>query len=569
MDRTARFVKTPGIVLLVSLACFHVLSLLAMFAESPSVDVEVTHAEHMLRQAGANTDGAGLLAFIRARTLSDEQRKELTRKVRQFGNADFAVREKASRELIALGRAALPYLRPAVRDPDLETSRRARRCIEKIERSRNPSLLTLAALLVKVRRPPGAVPVLLAYLPSIDDDALQATWLDTLRVVGWNAGRADPALLAALGDKQPLLRAAAAHVLTSGGDAGVRQRVAPLLADADARVRFEAAAGLARAGDKKAVAILLALLDDGPFTLGCQSEFLLRLLADGHGPKASLDQDTPTVRHECRHAWKAWWEKHRQHIDLSRLRREKPRHGLTLLCESDEESSRVWEYGQGGQSCWEILDAGGAHDAQPLPGGRVLIAEHDANRVTERDHTGKILWQERTTDPPIACHREADGRTLIVTYRELFEVRADHRIVFRHTDRRDFRDALRLPNGHILYITSDGVLEIRDALCEHAIRTIELEQHAEGARYRARVELLPNGRYLLTLGGCDRVVEVDEAGKIRWQHTVRSPMAAMRLRNGHTLIACFEDRCVLEVDRAGKEISKQSLSGRPYALWRR
>jgi hypothetical protein len=565
---TTPFAGTPYLALFLTLSGCLLALWSSTTAEPSSSPSDLAYAERALRKAGADIDGAGLLAFIRARTMSDEQRKGLANKVRALGSAEYTEREKASRELVALGRAALPYLRPAVNDPDLETSRRARRCIEQIQRSSSPSLLTLAALLVKERRPAGAAPVLLNYLPSIEDESLEEIWLDALRVVGWREGRADPALLAALADKRPLFRAAAAHVLSRGSDADARQRTVPLLADAAARVRFEAAAGLARFGAKKAVAVLLALLDDGPFTLACQSEYLLRLLAGEQAPEQTLDGDEPAVRRRCRTAWQAWWKKDGEHVDLARLKGEEPPHGLTVVCENGDEGSRVWECGQGGQACWEIVGLEGVHDVQLLAGGRVLIAEHDANRVTERDRQGKILWQHRTDVNPIACQRQANGNTLIATYKELYEVTPDHKEVFRHTDRRDFRDALRLANGHILYVTGDGVLVERDARCEHLLCTIQPEEHAEGAKYRAGLEPLLNGRFLLALGGSNRVIEIDASGKIRWEHRVCTPMSATRLRNGHTLIACFEDRCLIEVDRAGKEINKQPLSGRPYAVRR-
>lgn len=569
MNRRGKtFRMSLGSALLLALSSCPLVLLFSSFAEPSRADSDLAYAEKALRKAGAATDGPGLLAFIRAKTLSEEQRKGLANKVRTLGSSEYSEREKASRELVALGRTALPYLRPAVNDPDLETSRRARRCIEQIQRDPTPSLLTLAALMVKERRPSGAVPVLLDYLPSIEDESLEDTWLDVLRAVSWHEGRADPALLAALADKRPLFRAAAAHVLARGPDDAVRERVAPRLADADARVRFEAAAGLARFGHKKAVAVLLALLDDGPFALACRSEYLLRLLAGDQGPEASLDKDGPSLRRLCRNAWEAWWQKQGERIDLARLRHEEPAQGLTLVCEDGDEGSRVWEFGQGGQACWEILPLEGARDVQVLPGGRVLTAEHDANRVTERDRRGKILWQHRTDVNPIACQRLPDGNTLISTYKELYEVTREHKEVFRHTDRRDFRAALRLANGHVLYVTGDGVLVERDAACEHLLRTIEPEKHAEGAKYRAQVEPLLNGRYLLTLGGSNRVLEIDASGKIRWEYTVRTPMSATRLRNGHTLIACFEDRCMVEVDRGGKEINKQPLAGRPYVARR-
>ena len=555
-----------GLALGVTLSPCHLVTLSSSEAAEPK---ELTYAERALRKAGAATEGAGLLAFIRSRTLDEQQRKALANKVRALGSAEYAERENASRELVTLGRVALPYLRPAVNDPDLEISRRARRCIERIQRSPNPSLLALAALLVKAQRPPGAAAVLLDYLPNVEDEALEETWLDALRAVAWRDGRAEPVLLAALTDKRAVYRAAAAHVLGQGEDAATRRRVAPLLADPDARVRFESAAALSRFGDKKAVGVLLALLEDGLFSLACRSEYLLRLLAEEQGPQASLDKDDSTVRRQCRTAWEAWWKKHAERVDPARLKSEAPPHGLTDVCEDGEDGSRVWEWAQAGQACWEILHLEGAHDVRTLPNGRVLIAEHHANRVTERDREGKIHWEHQTLDNPIACQRLANGNTLIVTYKALYEVTRGHKEVFRHTDRRDFRDALRLANGHILYVAGDGTLIERDATCEHLLRTIEPENYAEGAKYRARVEPLLNGRYLLALGGSNRVVEIDGAGKIHWEYSVRTPMSATRLRNGHTLIACFEDRCVLEVDRAGKEVNKQPLQGRPFAVRRR
>ncbi len=147
-----------------------------------------------------------------------------------------------------------------------------------------------------------------------------------------------------------------------------------------------------------------------------------------------------------------------------------------------------------------------------------------------------ILWELKTADNPIACQRQANGHTLIVTYKKLYEVDRDRNEVFSHTDRRDFRDAHRLANGHILYVAGDGTLVELDALGEHQLRTLVPENYAEGAKYRARVEALPNGRFLLALGGSNRVIEIDKTGKIRWERTVRAPMSATRLRNGNTPI---------------------------------
>lgn len=559
----------PLLALLAALSACPLVSLSLPRADEPSrISPDFAYAERALRKAGIATQGNGLLTYLREHTLTEAKRQRLANKVRALGSAEYTEREKAGRELVELGRTALPYLRPAVNDPDLEISRRARRCIEQIQRSPNPSLPVLAALLIKVRPPAGAVPVLLDYLPSIEEESLEETWLELLRAIGWREGRADPALVAALTDKRPRYRVAAAHVLGRGSDAAARRQVAPLLRDTDARVRFEAAAALARFGNKKAIAVLLSFLSEGSFSLACRSEYLLRLLAEEKGPDRSLDRDEPVLRRACHAAWETWWKEQCERIDFGQLRSEEPPHGLTVVCEDGDDGSRVWGWAQGGQTCWEMRRLEGAHALQLLPNGRILVAEHHANRISERDHEGKIYWHEQTAGNPIACQRQANGNTLIATYKELYEVTPERKRVFRHSDRRDFRDALRLRNGHILYVTADGMLVEYDAACEHLLRTIEPKLFADGARFRARVEPLLNGRYLLTLGGNHRVIEIDNTGKLHWEHSIRSPMSATRLRNGHTLIASSEERCVVEVDRAGKEINKQPLQGRPFVVQR-
>ncbi len=107
-----------------------------------------------------------------------------------------------------------------------------------------------------------------------------------------------------------------------------------------------------------------------------------------------------------------------------------------------------------------------------------------------------------------------------------------------------------------------------DASWKHEIRVIQPENHSAGATYWASVEPLPNGRYLLALGGSNRVIEIDAAGKVHWQCAIPSAVFATRLRNGHTLISSFEGHAVIEVDRAGKEVRKQRLRGRPFAVRR-
>jgi hypothetical protein len=61
---------------------------------------------------------------------------------------------------------------------------------------------------------------------------------------------------------------------------------------------------------------------------------------------------------------------------------------------------------------------------------------------------------------------------------------------------------------------------------------------------------------------------MDRTGKILWQCPMAYAVHATRLRNGHTLIACFESRVIVEVDKSGKELRRMPLSGRPFTVRR-
>ncbi len=171
-------------------------------------DPQVAQDEKTLRDAKVPTDGAGLVAFFRQRTLSEADRAKLAATVRLLGDESFAVREKASRDLVLAGRLALPALRGAVHDPDLEIARRAERCLQEIEQGADLTLTAAAVRVLAARRPAGAAEVLLAYLPSADEGLVEDAVLAALAAVGLSEGKADPALVAALMDKDPARRAA-------------------------------------------------------------------------------------------------------------------------------------------------------------------------------------------------------------------------------------------------------------------------------------------------------------------------------------------------------------------------
>jgi hypothetical protein len=186
--------------------------------------------------------------------------------------------------------------------------------------------------------------------------------------------------------------------------------------------------------------------------------------------------------------------------------------------------------------------------------------------VTERTRDGKVLWQYSTGNNAIVCQRMRNGNTLVGSYTELLSVDPKGRPVHRHAyTGSNLRHAIELPNRHILAIGSGGEITELDPQWK-TVHTFIPEKYASGAGYWGSVEPIPGGRYLVTLGSAGKVVEVDRTGKIHWEQTFSNPVFARRLRNGNTLVSLFEDRCLVEVNRAGKEVTRIPLKGRPFTV---
>jgi hypothetical protein len=78
------------------------------------------------------------------------------------------------------------------------------------------------------------------------------------------------------------------------------------------------------------------------------------------------------------------------------------------------------------------------------------------------------------------------------------------------------------------------------------------------------IRMTPAGRYLAAHMDLGKVVEYTEDGKAVWSVNAPAPWAAVRLKNGNTLISGNQYGYVREVDRTGKtvwEIDKDDLPG--------
>jgi hypothetical protein len=529
--------------------------------EVPLPSIEEVEAERVVAAAGIKTDADSLIAFFKKRTLSDPDRLHLANLVRQLGDASYEFRTQATLELIAQGNNALHFLKPALTDPDLEIARRAERCLEAIHRGTGPMLPIAAARLLALRKPPGATEVLLGYVPFADDESVEEAVLLALLDVAVVQGKGNPALVTALVDGDPARRGAAGFVLGQVPDPQQRHPVITLLSDPVVKVRFQAAEALFAGGEKAAVPALIALLTEGTPELAWQSEEMLCRMAGESGPGVFLDLSGDGPRRKTRAAWEAWWKVQESKFDPARMNMEPRLLGLTVVADLDK--GLIQEFGLDHQERWHIGGFKGPVDVMVLPNGNVLVAENHGRKVTEKDRTGKTIWEKATSALPASCQRLPNGNTFIATYNQIMEVTADGREISKITRTDGLYSAQKLRNGHIVLLSTQGRIVTLNAAGEE-IKSVHLGLVMGWSSF----DILPNGHFLACCSP-GKVVEFDAAGNRVWEVDAPNVVSARRLPSGHTLICTSEAKRIVELDRTGKEVWEQKTEGRPWHVKRR
>jgi HEAT repeat protein len=260
----------------------------------------------VLREAGLTLDNKALLGFLQARTLADADRTRILALVKQLGDEEFQIRDKASDKLEVLGAPTVPLLRQAMHDQDVEVVHRAEKCLRHIEKVAGPAVSCAVIRTLARRKPTEAAETFLAYLPFADDDTVSDTLRTALVSVALVDGRPDKAVLQALEDKLPLRRATAAEALIRAGSSEQRAAMRKMLKDNDPTVRLRVAAALYDYKELEAVPVLIALLSELPAAQGRQAENLLGELAGELSPNVVLGDDQ-SARDACRQAWEKWW----------------------------------------------------------------------------------------------------------------------------------------------------------------------------------------------------------------------------------------------------------------------
>lgn len=513
-------------------------------------------------------DGPGLVGYLKLRTVSDADKGKLDEIIRRFAADRFEDRLAAGAEAERLGPLAISPLRKAAEDRsgDPEIAYRAGLVLKRLQKVDHSKVSAAAVRGVAKLKPAGAAAALLGFLPLADSDAVAADIRAALKDLAVRDGKAEPALVAALADPSAARRTAAYVALVEGGPADQRVRVpdalpavtAAVRADPDVEAKFQGLWTLARTTRaKEFVPDLIGMIPQLPRGRLWQVEDFLLRLAGAHPPGGRFGRG-PEDLAKARDAWAGWWAKGGADPATADLT---PRvQGFTdlLLQNNNVGGMVVMTLGPDQKEAWRLggnLQTMYPNDARMLANGRVLLAELNYGRVTERDKAGTAAHTFNGVQP-MSAEPLPNGNWLVVGRSMIWEVKPGlPAAVKTYTRPRnppmangfDIVAGTRLPTGQTVFVTS-GAAGPNVFRLDADLK--EVGTPLTVARFQqmpmAGIDVTPEGKLLVTHQ--NQVVEYDlKDGKAGWTYDIPFASSVQRLPNGNTLIASVNTARAIEV----------------------
>jgi HEAT repeat protein len=530
--------------------------------------------DKLLRGVKVDLTNAAVLEFVRKKTLGEKDIERLRGLVKDLGSRSFATRMKATNSLMAEGTKALPFLKLAVFDADAERASRAEHCLKQIRDTNNPAIPMAAARFLarpSKESPADAIRALLAYVPFADDENVEEEVITCLTILSLREPKLEPELVKALADANPIRRGAAAFVLGHVGAKAEVAKVQALLKDEQPIARLRAAQGILATRNKDALPPLVQLIKSVPDPYLPRVEEVLFRIAEEKGPNETIVATSTESRDKAAKAWDKWLAANQAKIDLTAINDHESYLGLVTICEYDNQvgniQGQVWESSRGGAKRFNFGGVMGAMDAQTLPNGRILVAENNANRITERDTKGDIKWTYQCPVNPITVQRLPNGNTFIGSYNMVMEIRPDKTEVYRINPGPQYYmfGAHKAKNNHIVAITAQGFLIELDAPSGKQLNMKQIQTQGNWCS----VELMPNGNYLVASmfpnNGAVREIDRNTGGDV-WSKNFPGAFRATRLPNGNIVVASMTTRQVAEMDRTGAIRWSVNCVGRPWGI---
>jgi HEAT repeat protein len=520
-------------------------------------------------------DPEKLIPQFTKRTLTEDARAKAEELVKKLGDEVYQNRQDAKDEIKKLGVVVIPMLKTAVNNSDLEVSQSAKLLLQEIEKDKTP-LSPVWPRLIALRKPAKGVEAMLAYLPFCDDEGLVAEIQTALNAVAYDGAKPNAALLRALADKAAVRRGAAAEALCFGDLGENKAPVKNLLKDDSTDVRLQVALALAGARDSDAVPVLIEAIGAMPAAQSEKAEdYLLRVAAERPPLNLPGGDDARAKRQEM---WAEWWKENGTKVAL--VDRYAPGavvrdHGYLLIVEAfvpGRQGGRVVELDAAKKERWKIDNLQNPQDAQALPGGRVLIIDNGGQRVSERDSSGKVVWEKNVpTGAAFRCQRLKNGGTFVACRNSLVEWDREGKEVSNKPFQNDtILDAQKMRDGSVEIVTYSGAYSRTDASGKE-VKTGRVPFNPQFGVFGG--EVLPNDHVIMSTpdaAGGGKVTEYDADGKMVWAANVQQANTFFRMSNGHTLAASQNFAKIYEIDQTGKIVNEsKDMQYRPWRVSRR
>jgi hypothetical protein len=533
----------------------------AFAAAPPLPDPERDSDRALLTREGLSVET--LLDFIRNRTPNAEKLTEIHTLIRQLGDEVYDIRANASRQLQTIGVVAKQPLKEATHDPDVEVRERAALALEQLPLQKEAELTTAVIRELGRRNLPDTAAVLFEYLPNAEERGTIDLIAGAIRRVAIENGKAASIVLREVASASEVRRAVAGRVLCFAGKEQ-RGMVRKLLRDPSLLVRQRVAVALFDADDKESVPTLIDLLTETVAEDRAQVTERLLLLAGDKAPHFRGPEADPKDQ-LYQEDWRRWWRDAGPTADLTRIDRASRFLNYTLICSyRGINNGRVYELDGDGRERWSINRLRQPLSAEVVGHDRVLICERQS--VSERTTSGEIIWQKAGAFS-VDAHRMANGHTAIFNRTGTIEV----------VDRGGkVVQTFNCPNGllsgevdsagnfhilsHIGYQRLDRTGAVQKTLAFPGGPIVQV----------GGFQVLSNGNILVPNFTQNKVIEVDNTGKVVWEIAATRPYTVQRLPNGNTLISTrFGVPPVIEVDRTGKQVSSRNGDGNVMYAHRR
>ncbi|NBR07879.1 MAG: hypothetical protein EBT92_19240 [Planctomycetes bacterium] len=515
--------------------------------------------EKTLTDAGLKSDGNSLIQFLARRSEDKVDPIQIKALITKLGDDNFDIREQTSATLNAIGIAALPDLKTASKSPDVEISRRAKDCIQKIEEGSRKFVVAASIRLLGAKKPEGALTALINYSQFSELDQTTEDLITAITATGSDNGTPSKIILEAIRENKPLAKTICAEALANINPELFKKEALALINSDEPRVRYKVALAFAKLGDKRSIEPLVSSISSVSQWESSLIDHLLRKLMPSNMPPIGLPQ--PELQKE--------WAK--RTVDTSKipealLALSAKNFGKTLVVLLD--AGRVIMLDSSNNILWKIDNLQFPLDAQILPDEKVLVAEHQGNKVTERNKKGEIIW-EKKIDGPLAVQKLEDGSIFIASKSNIVFVDQKGKEISEFTppNNEPIMKANIASNGDICLVLSTpqgNAKFVRFDKNKKQVVSYDIDVRTSGGK----VDILPNGNSLITEVYGNRVIEFNNDGKEVWNFECEQPVAAVRLPNGNTLVTSMTQMKALEVDPKGKEIWSYKSSTRVTRAFR-